>query len=93
MTEMRLNMKNFDFKAQGVWRNGESWRMEEFLEDGRAVLVYIEKSCAKFAKKIKKIEINTINEKVQSNFIIPIPSLLCFPLLWEYSSQMNNHKS
>jgi len=25
--------------------------MEEFLEDGRAVLVYIEKSCAKFAKK------------------------------------------
>jgi hypothetical protein len=24
--------------------------MEEFLEDGMAVLVYIEKSCAKFAK-------------------------------------------
>jgi len=85
---MSLNMKNFDFKAQGVWRNGESWRMEEFLEDGMAVLVYIEKSCAKFAKNKYRLIQLLRRCRVISSF--PSLHFYAFLLLWEYSSQMNS---
>jgi len=83
---MSLNMKNFDFKARGVWRNGESWRMEEFLEDGRAVLVYIEKSCAKFAKNKKKKN-RLIQLMRRCRVISSFPSLHFYAFLYNENIQ------